>query len=107
MARTPIGWTLATAGSASPPSAEPVALAMSPNSEPAKSALTRISALPLLNLPQELGESGLPPPSASQPLGYSQDHRPSGELNLTNSFGAGTEPPQPATAITVKSAQTV
>src|SRR5262245_30632656 len=80
---------------------------MSPKSEPAKSASTLISAAPLVNRPQELGESGLPPPSDSQPLGYTQFQRPSGELNLTNSLGAGTAPPHPETTSTPGSAQTI
>src|SRR5262245_62175662 len=89
-----MGWILATGGSASLPMPPPD-LAMSPSSEPARSASTWISALPFLNLAQELGESGLPAPETSHPSGYSQANRPEGEGYSLNAVGAGTAPPQP------------
>src|SRR4051812_10892190 len=105
MCRSPIGWILATGGSASLAIIPPPDLAMSPNSEPARSASTWISALPLTNLAQELGESGLPAPVASQPSGYSQANRPDGETYSLNEVGAGTAPPQPERASRPRSTQ--
>src|SRR5206468_3643919 len=93
--RTPIGWTLATGGSASPPTNPPGPLATSPKSEPAKSATILISALPLVNLANELGESGLPPASTSHPFGASQANCPPLSRQVTYPAGAGTSPPQP------------